>query len=178
MVYGGVSKSFWTDSITKCTLTFGITSWEATQGVMAAKLTRLTHKIAIRLHLVAELYHLQFSLQATSPETFRYTLVLKAALQKSMRLWQCALCWIVRREVTPARNSSLFRFYMSIYCWCRAIITDTNWLGDNALNILERPRTNLVMWLSSYFACTLFLLNRFTLHSKKLCWLVFCWKLQ
>jgi hypothetical protein len=33
---------------------------------MAAKLRRLTHKM---------LYHLQFSLQATSPETFGYTLV-------------------------------------------------------------------------------------------------------
>jgi hypothetical protein len=47
---------------------------------MAAKLTRLTHKIAIQLHLMADgwqLYHLQFSLQAASPETFRYTLVLK-----------------------------------------------------------------------------------------------------
>jgi hypothetical protein len=30
------------------------TSWEETQRVMAAKLTRLTHKIAIQLHLVAE----------------------------------------------------------------------------------------------------------------------------
>jgi hypothetical protein len=28
--------------------------WEATQSVMATKLTRLTHKIAIQLHLVAE----------------------------------------------------------------------------------------------------------------------------
>jgi hypothetical protein len=38
---------------------------------MTAKLTRLTHKIAIQLHLLArELYHLQFSLQAASPETF------------------------------------------------------------------------------------------------------------
>jgi hypothetical protein len=35
-------------------LTFGITRWEATQSVMAAKLTRLTHKIAIQPHLVAE----------------------------------------------------------------------------------------------------------------------------
>jgi len=35
---------------------------------MAAKLTRPTHKIAIQLHLVTELCHLQFSLQATSPE--------------------------------------------------------------------------------------------------------------
>jgi hypothetical protein len=30
------------------------THWEATQRIMAAKLTRLTHKIAIQLHLVAE----------------------------------------------------------------------------------------------------------------------------
>jgi hypothetical protein len=43
---------------------------------MVAKVTRLTHKIAIQLHLVAEsTYHLQFSLQAASPETFRYTFV-------------------------------------------------------------------------------------------------------
>jgi len=30
------------------------TNWEATQRVMAAKLTRLTHKITIQLNLVAE----------------------------------------------------------------------------------------------------------------------------
>jgi len=42
---------------------------------MAAKLTRLTHKITIQLHSGRELYHLQFSLQAASPETFGYTLV-------------------------------------------------------------------------------------------------------
>jgi hypothetical protein len=42
---------------------------------MAAKLTRLTHKIAIQLHPVAELYHLQFSLQEASPKTFGYTVV-------------------------------------------------------------------------------------------------------
>jgi hypothetical protein len=43
---------------------------------MAAKLTRLTHKIAIQLHLVAQsLYHLQFSLQAASPATFGYSVV-------------------------------------------------------------------------------------------------------
>jgi hypothetical protein len=52
--YEGVSKSIRTESITKHTLTFGITRWEATQRVMAAKLTRLTHKIAIQLHVVAE----------------------------------------------------------------------------------------------------------------------------
>jgi hypothetical protein len=52
--YDGVSKSFRNESITKHTLTFGITLWEATQRVMAAKLSTLTHKIAIQLHLVAE----------------------------------------------------------------------------------------------------------------------------
>jgi hypothetical protein len=40
---------------------------------MAAKLTRLTHEVAIQLG--RELYHLQFSLQAASPETFGYTLM-------------------------------------------------------------------------------------------------------
>jgi hypothetical protein len=52
--YEGVSKSFWTESITKYMPTFAITRLEATQRVMAAKLTRLTHRIAIQLHLVAE----------------------------------------------------------------------------------------------------------------------------
>jgi len=42
---------------------------------MGAKLTRLTHKIVIQMHLVAELYNLQFSLQAASQETFGYSLV-------------------------------------------------------------------------------------------------------
>jgi hypothetical protein len=43
---------------------------------MAAKLTILTHKIAMQLHLMRrELYHLQFSLQAASLETFGYTIV-------------------------------------------------------------------------------------------------------
>jgi hypothetical protein len=54
LLYESVSKSFRTESITKYTLTFGITRWEAIQRVMEAKLTRLTHKIAIQLHLVAE----------------------------------------------------------------------------------------------------------------------------
>jgi hypothetical protein len=50
--YEGVFKSFRTESITKSTTTN--TRWEATQRVMAAKLTRLAHKIAIQLHVVAE----------------------------------------------------------------------------------------------------------------------------
>jgi hypothetical protein len=49
-----VSRSFRTESITKYTLTTINTCWEATQRVMMAKLTRLTHKIAIQPQLVAE----------------------------------------------------------------------------------------------------------------------------
>jgi hypothetical protein len=52
--YEGVYKSFRTESITKYTLTTINTRREATQSVMAAKLTILTHKIVIQLHLVAE----------------------------------------------------------------------------------------------------------------------------
>jgi len=47
----GVSKGFRTESITKYTLT----TIKATQRVMAAKLTRLTHKITTQLHLTAEI---------------------------------------------------------------------------------------------------------------------------
>jgi hypothetical protein len=50
--YEGVSRSFRTESIIKSTTIN--TRWEATQRVMAAKLTRLPHKIEIQLHLVAE----------------------------------------------------------------------------------------------------------------------------
>jgi hypothetical protein len=52
--YEGTAKSFRTESIMKYTLTFGIARWEATQRVMATYLTRLTHKIRIQLHVVAE----------------------------------------------------------------------------------------------------------------------------
>jgi hypothetical protein len=74
--YEDVTKSFRTESIMKYMLTTTNTRSEATRSVMAAKLTKLTHKIAIQLHLVAEsMYHLQFSLQAANPETFGYVLV-------------------------------------------------------------------------------------------------------
>jgi hypothetical protein len=53
-VYEGVTKSVRTESITKYTLTFAITRCEATQRIMATKLTRLTHRIATQLHLVAQ----------------------------------------------------------------------------------------------------------------------------
>jgi hypothetical protein len=44
--YEGVSKTFRTEPITKYKLTTINTRSEATQRVMIAKLTRLTHKIA------------------------------------------------------------------------------------------------------------------------------------
>jgi hypothetical protein len=47
-------QTFRTESVTKYMLTTISTRSEATQRVMAAKLDRLTHKIAIQLHLVAE----------------------------------------------------------------------------------------------------------------------------
>jgi hypothetical protein len=56
VLYGGVSKSFRTESITKYTLATINTRREATQRVMAAEFTRLTDKIAIQLHLMAESY--------------------------------------------------------------------------------------------------------------------------
>jgi hypothetical protein len=48
---------------------------------MAAKLTRLTHKIAIQLHLVAE----RCTIWAASPETFGYTLVVILSLSIQLR---------------------------------------------------------------------------------------------
>jgi hypothetical protein len=53
-IYEDVSKSFRTESIKKYTLTTTNTRSEATQRVMAAKLTKLTHKISMQLHLVSE----------------------------------------------------------------------------------------------------------------------------
>jgi hypothetical protein len=74
-MYEGVSKSFRTESITKYKLTT-INTREATQRVNGGK----THYADsqnndITLPSGRELYHLQFSLQAASPETFGYTLV-------------------------------------------------------------------------------------------------------
>jgi hypothetical protein len=50
----GYIQNFRSEFITKYTLTTINTRWEAAQRVMAAKFTRLTHKIAIKLQLVAE----------------------------------------------------------------------------------------------------------------------------
>jgi hypothetical protein len=54
MLYESISKSFRTESITKYTLTFGVTCCCHLQRGMVTKLTRLIHKIAIELHLVTD----------------------------------------------------------------------------------------------------------------------------
>jgi hypothetical protein len=54
LTYEGVSKSFRTESIMKYVLATINTYWEARQGVIAANLTRLTHKIVIQVHIMVE----------------------------------------------------------------------------------------------------------------------------
>jgi hypothetical protein len=62
--------------------TINNTRLETTQKVMAAKLTRQTHKLAMQLHLVAEIYHFQFSLQAASPDAFGYIFIHSSMLME------------------------------------------------------------------------------------------------
>jgi hypothetical protein len=71
----GCIQKFLYSVIMKYALTFGITHSEATQRVIVAKLTRLTHNSDTTAPSSIELYHLQFSLQANGPETLGYTLV-------------------------------------------------------------------------------------------------------
>jgi hypothetical protein len=66
-VYEHVSKSFWTELITKYILTFGITHcWQNSLDLQNSDTTAPSGR---------ELYHLQFSFQVASLETFGYTLV-------------------------------------------------------------------------------------------------------
>jgi hypothetical protein len=121
-MYEGVSKNFRTESLTKPTTIN--TYWEATQSVMAAELTRLTHKIAIQLQPSGrELYHLPFSLQAASPETFGYTLVLISFGRMCsfiMRAWNTACSWI------HCYASSLVKCSNSLLTSCRISTTCIN----------------------------------------------------
>jgi hypothetical protein len=66
----GTEKSYKTRGYTK--VDNEIYAYNNIQYNMAAKFTRLIHKTAPSGR---ELYHLQLSLQAASPETFGYTLV-------------------------------------------------------------------------------------------------------
>jgi hypothetical protein len=96
-VYEGVSKSFRTELIKKYTLTTISTRREATQRVMTAKLTWLTHRILIQLHLVAG----------------SYTICSSRARQPVRKLMDISLYDI--------DNSSRFRYSVSNYitsCHC------------------------------------------------------------
>jgi hypothetical protein len=74
-IWESISKSFRTQSITKCMLTIINTRWEAIQRVIAAKLPRLTHKMALQLHLVSESCNICSSRSRRRPESFGYILV-------------------------------------------------------------------------------------------------------
>jgi hypothetical protein len=117
--YEGISKSFRTESITKYTLTFGITRWEATQRVMAAKLTRLTHKIAIQLPLVAESCTISSSRSRRpvrklldTPSYNSYIMQRDSVFHRSWWNWIWALC-IVGFVLDRYRSISSFcvKFY-------------------------------------------------------------------
>jgi hypothetical protein len=82
-VLQGCMQNFPDWAITKWTTTIINTRWEATQKVMVAKFTRLTHTAPNG----REMYHLQFSLQAAGPETFGYTL---AYVAQTCVIWLCS----------------------------------------------------------------------------------------
>jgi len=92
----GCIQIFRNDSITKYTKTN--TRWESTQSVMAAKDTRLTHKIAIQQHLLAESCTI-FSSRSRRP---------------------------VRKHLIPPRivvvGLLLYIHHLQVRCWTGAII--------------------------------------------------------
>jgi hypothetical protein len=96
---------------------------------MTAKLTRLTHKIAIQLHLVAELYHLQFSLQAASPETFGYTLVF-CVVPTSLE-WKC------RRHGHTKRQNPTATFNGTTTQKTSALITEDYLVGHVSVGVVN-----------------------------------------
>jgi hypothetical protein len=68
---------------------------------MAAKLTRLTQNSDTTARSGRELYHLQFSLQGASPETFGYTL-----LSSYMELFGRVAKKMPRQETDKLRNGT------------------------------------------------------------------------
>jgi hypothetical protein len=114
-IYEGVSKSFRTESITKYTLTTINTRWEATQRVMAAKLARLTHKIAIQLHLVAQSCTICSSHCSRRPvrRLFGYTVVYRnSACRKANHFHPVHLS--VRHQTTVTEKRSLLTHWTYI----------------------------------------------------------------
>jgi len=76
---------------------------------MAAKLTRLTHKIAIPSG--RGLYHLKFSLQAASPKTFGDTLVYswpRLALDSATNWAQCPMTTNLSESHDSLSSTSIY----------------------------------------------------------------------
>jgi hypothetical protein len=86
--------------ITKYTLTFGITRWKVAQRVMAAKLTRLTHKIAIQLTYWQRAVPFavlapvgQFNNFWIHPHVFQLKGKSAKSLNKYNLIWNCSPCF-------------------------------------------------------------------------------------
>jgi hypothetical protein len=101
-IYEGLSKSFRTESITKCKLTFGISRCCPFQRAMAAKFTRLAHKIAVQLQLVAESCNICSSrsrrLLRKLLDTHSY--LLSRFMERVERLIGCQLYAIIPKYIT------------------------------------------------------------------------------
>jgi hypothetical protein len=119
-VYEGLSKSFRTESIMKFTLTFGVTR--------EAKLTRLTLKITMQLPTSGrELYHLQFSLQAASPETWMHPLIFCVIHQFLFLYGELSLTSMIKLVSTFMSSSVCIGLigininsFANFYCSCEA----------------------------------------------------------
>jgi len=105
--YGGVSKSFRIESITKYTITTINTRWEATQRGYVGKIHQTDSQNSnTTTYSGRQLYHLQFSLQSASPETFGYLFVFAPKTEEVTGGW--------RRLVTEELHSSVVRWWNQV----------------------------------------------------------------
>jgi hypothetical protein len=108
--YEDVSKSFRTEPITKPTTINN--RWEATQRVMVAKLTRLTHKIAIQLHLVAESWTICSS---RSRQPVRRLLDTPSYMNEQYRT--VVKGWYSRVQPVTVKKNDMLQAVMNVQFW-------------------------------------------------------------
>jgi len=92
-MYEYITKSFRTKSITKYMITTINTSWDAAQRVMAAKLTRLTHKVVIQLHIVAKSCNICSSRSGRPVRKLLDTLSFRGQMSRSFELSLAYIRW-------------------------------------------------------------------------------------
>jgi hypothetical protein len=151
---------------------------------MAAKLTRLTHITTAPIG--RELYHLQFSLQAASPETFGYTLVCQLyplrfrPWLQGIRRVSCAYVYVTIISITKSITTIVISPYNHNICYHRhhtkhhiAIIIYTKWYANYictsltfrviaesfAVNLWRTSRFNSTIFRSEYLYCLLNVAN-------------------